>query len=143
MASKPRLVDRGLLWDCKGYAPKDTTIARAEKKARLKAIKAEKKAASHVRSRDFLRSREWLELRYLALKLAGGRCQCCGATAEDGARIHVDHIKPRSKYPRLALQLNNLQILCGECNIGKSNTDKTDWSSQYSARAIGERLKSI
>jgi 5-methylcytosine-specific restriction endonuclease McrA len=52
---------------------------------------------------------------------------CCGASAKDGIRIHVDHIKPRSKYPKIELDINNLQILCDDCNIGKGNWDETDW----------------
>lgn len=39
----------------------------------------------------------------------------------------MDHIKPRSKYPHLELVFNNLQILCKNCNQGKSNIDETDW----------------
>jgi 5-methylcytosine-specific restriction endonuclease McrA len=27
----------------------------------------------------------------------------------------------------LALEITNLQVLCADCNIGKSNTDETDW----------------
>jgi 5-methylcytosine-specific restriction endonuclease McrA len=41
--------------------------------------------------------------------------------------MHVDHIKPRSKYPALELAEDNLQVLCELCNIGKSNTNETDW----------------
>ncbi|WP_374759367.1 HNH endonuclease [Dyadobacter fanqingshengii] len=48
---------------------------------------------------------------------------CCGKFVE----LHVDHIKPRSNYPRLALKLTNLQILCKACNLGKSNLYKDDW----------------
>lgn len=52
---------------------------------------------------------------------------CCGANPSDGVKMHVDHIKPRSKFPELALVLDNLQILCEDCNLGKSNKDETDW----------------
>ena len=74
----------------------------------------------------FYESREWMALRYLVLKQYGRRCMVCGAS---GARtsIHVDHIKPRSKYPELELDRSNLQVLCRACNIGKSNIDETDW----------------
>lgn len=72
-------------------------------------------------SNAFLRSREWRALRYQILQRDGQRCSCCGATASEGARLHVDHIKPRSKYPELALDASNLQVLCADCNIGKSN----------------------
>ncbi len=79
-------------------------------------------------SRDgFYESREWLAARYEALKGSAGHCSCCGARASKDNPLHVDHIKPRSKFPALALVLSNLQILCKSCNLGKSNTDDTDW----------------
>ena len=77
--------------------------------------------------RSFYRSREWKAIRYQALAAAGGRCACCGTTASSGAVLHVDHIKPRSKFPELALDITNLQVLCASCNQGKSNVDQTDW----------------
>jgi 5-methylcytosine-specific restriction endonuclease McrA len=83
-----------------------------------------------VRSADFLQSYEWRVLRMQALKLHGPRCQCCGATPADGVVMNVDHIKPRRLFPELALTLDNLQILCGPCNHGKSNWDQTDWRQE-------------
>lgn len=77
--------------------------------------------------RGFYDTPEWREVRYQALKLHGGACQLCGATRAHGAILHVDHIKPRSKYPELQLDINNLQVLCEACNLGKSNKDDTDW----------------
>ena len=41
--------------------------------------------------------------------------------------MNVDHIKPRRLFPDLALSLDNLQVLCHECNHGKGNWDMTDW----------------
>jgi len=69
---------------------------------------------------------EWLKLRYQAFKEYGNQCKCCGAGPKQ-AVLHVDHIKPKSLYPELALTLSNLQILCEACNLGKSNRDTTDW----------------
>jgi 5-methylcytosine-specific restriction endonuclease McrA len=77
--------------------------------------------------RSFYKSPEWLSLRYQALKQNGAKCQCCGATSASGVTLHVDHIRPRSKAPHLQLELSNLQILCEDCNLGKSNKDDTDW----------------
>lgn len=62
-------------------------------------------------------------------KKYGPRCQCCGATPATGAVMNVDHIKPRKIFPELALDPDNLQILCDECNHGKGNWDMTDWRS--------------
>lgn len=78
-------------------------------------------------SAEFLETYEWRRARMAALKLYGPTCQCCGATKSQGVRIHVDHIKPRKLFPHLALDVNNLQILCHECNHGKGNWDMTDW----------------
>jgi len=75
----------------------------------------------------FYLSQNWRELRYLVFKNCDGRCMCCGASAKDGVRIHADHIKPRSIYPEPELEITNVQVLCEDCNVGKSNWDVTDW----------------
>lgn len=80
-----------------------------------------------VASADFTKTWAWRKLRYQAIRHYGAKCMCCGATRESGAVIHVDHIKPRRTHPELALKLDNLQILCGDCNAGKGNWDETDW----------------
>lgn len=105
-----------------------------ETKNQLRAILNAAYAGYHADRRKELRvgesfftSKAWRGLRYKALVKFGARCQCCGISGADGAVMHVDHIKPRSKYPDLALELSNLQVLCADCNIGKSNRDQTDW----------------
>jgi len=87
--------------------------------------RSQRKAAKEA----FYTSQAWMELRYQALKIHGAACQCCGASRKDGVVIHVDHIKPRAKYPELALELSNLQVLCEACNLGKLHLDETDWRS--------------
>ena len=74
--------------------------------------------------KEFYKTREWRDVRYKALVRFGKKCQACG---EKGGYIHVDHILPRSKHPDKELDIENLQVLCEACNIGKSNTDTTDW----------------
>jgi hypothetical protein len=76
---------------------------------------------------EFYVTREWRELRYHAIKFYGRTCMCCGAS---NTQIHVDHIKPRSIFPELELKLENLQILCVDCNLGKSNKDFTDFRNE-------------
>jgi len=99
-----------------------------------------------VDGKDFLQSFQWRQVRMIALKKYGARCQCCGATAADGVRINVDHIKPRKLFPALALSVDNLQVLCGACNHGKGNWDQTDWRPQeISANddSIASHMKSM
>lgn len=69
----------------------------------------------------------WKRLRYTILQKHGPKCMLCNATREDGAVIQVDHIKPISIWPELALTESNLQVLCRDCNLGKSNKDITDF----------------
>lgn len=102
--------------------------------AKRKKAKREKKAIKYQNDRPayfygmpgrlFYRTREWVDLRYKAILKYKRVCACCGA--KEGPH-HVDHVKPRSKYPSLELELSNLQVLCEACNLGKSNTDETDW----------------
>lgn len=77
--------------------------------------------------KNFYSSAAWKALRYRAFSKHGNKCQCCGRSPLDGAVMHVDHILPKSTHPHLALNLENLQILCDMCNIGKSNQSTDDW----------------
>ena len=80
-----------------------------------------------IKSNEFLSTYEWRELRQKVFLKYGNYCMCCGAKAKDDVYLCVDHIKPRKKYPELALDLNNLSILCNSCNHGKANWHSTDW----------------
>lgn len=72
----------------------------------------------------FYGTEAWLQLRYKVLKARGRRCEGCLSTTKE---IHIDHIKPRSRYPSLELEETNLQVLCKGCNFGKGAWDETDW----------------
>lgn len=89
--------------------------------------KPEKKKKHKKVSKDFYESRQWLSIRYEILLQYGRYCMLCHTKSSREKPVHVDHIKPISKYPDLALNKNNLQVLCGDCNRGKSNVDETDW----------------
>lgn len=93
----------------------------------VRKLKADANPSLPKKSLSFYESDDWKRVRYQALVKHGAACQCCGATRSDGVKLHVDHIKPRSKYPELELKLDNLQILCEPCNMGKSARDETDW----------------
>jgi hypothetical protein len=70
--------------------------------------------------KKFYESQHWRELRFHILKSQGRNCALCHTT--EGV-LHVDHIKPRSKYPHLELDPCNLQVLCEDCNLGKTDND--------------------
>ena len=77
--------------------------------------------------KSFYNSWQWKKLRYRVLKERGRCCECCRATAADGAKIVVDHVKPVRHFWELRLDPKNLQILCDGCNRGKGSHDTTDW----------------
>jgi hypothetical protein len=75
---------------------------------------------------DFYSRDEWVKLRFRVLQKYGFKCMACGRSQKDGTVIHVDHIRPKSIFPELALREDNLQVLCRECNMGKSNRSDVD-----------------
>lgn len=114
-----------------------TRLVAAQKKAGLgKKSKQGKpqtstKKVSKPAKAGFYSSWDWKKARYEAIKKFEQRCMCCGWQPGDTERgyLVVDHIKPRRKYPELELDLNNLQVLCNDCNMGKSNDSEDDWRS--------------
>jgi hypothetical protein len=72
---------------------------------------------------NFYNSSNWRNIRLMVFDMYGNKCLKCGN--EDF--LEVDHIKPRSLYPELELDINNLQILCKSCNIKKSNKNEIDY----------------
>ena len=60
-----------------------------------------------------------LGMRYKVFKKDNFKCVACGKNANDGAKLHIDHKLPFSLGG--LTELNNLQTLCSECNLSKSN----------------------
>ena len=79
------------------------------------------------RLKAFYSSPEWRAIRYEALRLHGGRCQCCGASPADGIRLNVDHIHAIRVFWEMRLDIRNLQVLCEDCNQGKGARHADDW----------------
>ena len=117
-----------------GYAHKKTRQKRKKNKQFQKPkitqeqIDGWKLKAQAKPSQLFYKSREWREVRVAILEEYECKCMMCGCSPkEHGIVVHVDHIKPRSTHPHLELRKDNLQILCEDCNLGKSNHYITDW----------------
>ncbi|MGA3019216.1 MAG: HNH endonuclease [Bryobacteraceae bacterium] len=60
-------------------------------------------------------------LRFKVLQRDQFRCKLCGRSpaTEQSCQLHVDHIVPFSKGGKTTFE--NLQALCLQCNVGKSN----------------------
>ena len=72
-------------------------------------------------------SNRWRQLRETVLTIYGRKCMCCENTPTLARRTHVDHIKPKSKYPELQYDFYNHQVLCQSCNSRKLNRNETDY----------------
>lgn len=73
---------------------------------------------SDLSSRRTPRNVNW-RLRAQVLMRDGATCRLCGATVQNGAKLQVDHVYPWSKGGETTI--DNLQILCEVCNIGKGD----------------------
>ena len=67
----------------------------------------------------FYGSSEWRQVRAAVIRAQGARCASCGRSIRNQIDVTVDHIRPRSKHPQLALAVENLQVLCRGCNSRK------------------------
>ena len=60
-----------------------------------------------------------LSFRYKVLKRDNFKCVACGRNPKDNIKLHIDHKIPYSLGGMT--EMKNLQTLCDECNISKSN----------------------
>lgn len=83
---------------------------------------------SIAKAKSFYHSEEWQRLRYKALQEANGKCCLCGRSVkENNVILNVDHVIPLSVCWNLRNKIENLQVLCKDCNLGKQNKDITFW----------------
>ena len=67
-------------------------------------------------------------LRFEVLEKHNFKCRACGYGANDGKKLHVDHIIPISKGGET--EMANLQVLCSDCNVGKGTKIVDGWVVQ-------------
>jgi hypothetical protein len=85
--------------------------------ASAKALRSQQSTTAWQRQQE--RSRITAGVRSKVLARDTYRCRHCGISTALGAVLHVDHIIPISKGG--TSDLANLQTLCQDCNLGKSN----------------------
>jgi len=61
----------------------------------------------------------WARLREKALKRVGWRCESCGVDVRGKYKARVDHMLAVSEFPRLAFELDNLRVLCCDCDANR------------------------
>lgn len=98
-------------------------LTKEEIKEHIKKYPIPKGLKRKKRKKKSFYTAEWKYLRAKVINKYGAICMRCGSCQQ----INVDHIKPKSKYPDLAFDINNLQVLCWPCNKSKSFLDETDY----------------
>lgn len=69
-------------------------------------------------TKRFYSSAEWKELRQQAFERDNFTCVDCG---RNPVYLEANHIKPRSSYPELKLELSNIETLCKPCHVKKKD----------------------
>lgn len=104
----------------KGYVAQIYCSLSCKKSAENKRSVGEKnpnwKGGATSEADKFYSSSAWKEVRTAAFKRDDWTCQDC---LKRGGRLEANHIKPRSKFPDLKLELTNIETLCKKCHDGK------------------------
>lgn len=107
------------------YVGKKDKTLKIEKETNTKSLRNQKKLkkiiSSKVKEKARTNRTANLKQRFKVMKRDGFKCVMCGASpAKDPSVVlHIDHIIPWSKGGETVEK--NLQTLCQNCNLGKSN----------------------
>jgi len=73
---------------------------------------------------NIYQSPRWADIKKVIYSLYDFKCM---KFSNNQNEMHVDHICPVSKYPAMKWSINNLQLLCKNCNMEKSNVNENDY----------------
>ena len=104
-------------------APSLTEASKSEKEQLYRDLGG-KGSPEHYKPDAFYKSDRWRSLRQQCIARYGSICMNPHCRSQES--IEVDHVLPRSKYPHLEYELENLQVLCRSCNLRKSDTVPTN-----------------
>ena len=57
-------------------------------------------------------------------KMFRGKCAYCESKIAHLSDPHIDHYRPKSSFPKLTFDWNNLILACGICNSARYKGDK-------------------
>ncbi|MGB3299992.1 MAG: HNH endonuclease signature motif containing protein [Phormidesmis sp.] len=99
----------------------DQSLLRLKQRARQVQKKYEPRT-EFERWKQTTDGQKWKQEQY---SLQAGQCPSCKKSISLKGS-HIDHIKPLSRYPSLAIAPHNLRILCADCNVSKGATETMD-----------------
>jgi hypothetical protein len=104
---------------CKALFDAGIALLRAEAVARDMDVAAQSPRSS--RQQPWRTASDYQRNRFDVLKRDAYRCQICGASAEEGARLEVDHRQSIARGG--SSRKENLWTLCQDCNRGKGTEE--------------------
>lgn len=51
----------------------------------------------------------------------GNNCRCCNRSARKDEKLDIDHIRSKGSTPAMKTSLTNMQLLCRNCHIKKTD----------------------
>lgn len=75
------------------------------------------------RWRDSTEGQVWKEKQF---QETAGLCSGCGTSFHSVSDLDIDHVKPLIKFPELAIDIDNFQLLCPPCNSKKGDSTLSD-----------------
>ena len=70
------------------------------------------------------------------------KCPVCNELLSDTSAT-IDHLLPKSKYLGLAMDTNNMLVMCNSCNATKNNQEFKQWYSEMSLERQGRLCQAI
>lgn len=117
------------------------SISNSEKRERAKKMYGSK--PKNKQAQKEVHTKHWQLTRKEVIIADGAECQRClalfGWHTVDNLEVH--HIKPRSQYPELTYDLDNLVTVCHTCNLtmGEKGID-FDWTPENRFREIDDEI---
>ena len=114
----------------------------AKKRQRQKSL-YEKHRYKDPTSQKAIHTKKWQNTRREIIIADGGECQRClmlfGWHTVDNLQVH--HIKPRTQFPELTYENDNLVTLCKTCNLvmGENGIDFA-WTPEMRFRKVDEDI---
>lgn len=109
-------------WEALSEDRRKELRAESRKEKPIKTYYVKKPKAAKKPKREYYTAKEWATTRTVVFARDGRICHMCGNVA-----THIDHLLPKSKYPELALNLDNLKPACKDCNFTKLDIVKEEY----------------
>lgn len=110
-------------------------VTRSKKPAVLERKEQEwlaalRRAATKAQNEDATNKYRHSQIKTALNTLFHGKCAYCESKIKHVSDPHIEHYRPKSKFPELTFAWDNLLLACGQCNSTKYKGDKFPEASE-------------